>query len=257
MNGEVFYSIERKEGESSCALHKLEEFMNSPLGVTYSELRLTPFSGDTSELQEGAAFISCQAAPYLYAGVDQKPILFSWQHSLNFWSREVVSFKKTPILKALGVSPGDTVVDATCGMGQDSSFLLHAGLKVLAYERFTPTAFLLSFSAWRESIDGLDLYCDDYSRSEVIHKAAPIYYDPMFDDGKKRKAKAKKSMTLFHELLDAPEDSHEVAKRLLQKTYRLVIKRPPKGQLLLPGPNAQWKSKAVRFDLYLNPSFKN
>ena len=252
MNGEVFYSIERKEGESSCALHKLEEFMSSALGVTYSELRLTPFSGDTSGLQEGSAFISSEGTPYLYAGSDQKPILFSWQHSLNFWSREVVSFKKTPLLKALGVSPGDTVVDATCGMGQDSSFLLHAGLKVHAYERFFLTAFLLSFSAWSENTNDLTLHSDDYSTSEVIHEGAPIYYDPMFDDGKKRKAKAKKSMTLFHDLLDAPEDSKEVAARLLKKTHRLVIKRPPKGELLLPGPNAQWKSKAVRFDLYLN-----
>ena len=74
----------------------------------------------------------------------------------------------------------------------------------------------------------------------------------MYDDGSKRKAKTNKEMSLFHKLLkDTEDDSEKAAQLLREKTKRLVIKRAPKGELLLKGPNSQWKSKSVRFDLYL------
>lgn len=211
---------------------------------------------DPLTLDKGALFLSDEGELLFIGDSGQKPMSFSWVKNLNFWSREVVSFKKHPLLRALGVKPGEWVVDATCGTGGDCSFLLHAGLKVKAYERYFPTFLLLSYSLLSEELpenlsEAIEVYYGDYAHN-ADQWNCPIYFDPMFDDGSKRKAKTNKEMTLFHSLLkDLPDDSSEVAKLLLLKTKRLVVKRPPKGDLLLANPNAQWTSKAVRFDLYI------
>ena len=244
MEWKVFY-------KSPCALQNSEDLLaraceNSDNGLNFELCK------DPSLLEKGSLYLSCDEELLFIGATGQKPMSFSWSKNLNFWSREVVSFKKNPLLRALGAKEGEWVVDATCGTGADCSFLLHAGLKVRAYERYFPTYLLLAFSYFKENISSnLEVHFGDYSTLGDQWNC-PVYFDPMFDDGSKRKAKTNKEMTLFHSLLkDLPDDSSMVAKRLLEKTNRLVVKRPPKGDLLLDKPNAQWVSKAVRFDLYI------
>lgn len=247
MNWKVFYN-------SSCALQNYEKLLVRACENTSEKLSFTPCEGP-EELEKGSLYLNREGEISFIAAPGEKPFSLSWSKNLNFWSRESFSFKKTPLLRALGVGPSDWVVDATCGTAQDCSYLLSAGLKVRAYERYFPTFLLLKYSLLLEKPpqleDSLELYFGSYDQS-ADHWNCPIYYDPMFDDGSKRKAKSNKQMSLFHSLLKGQvDDGAIVAKRLLAKTSRLVVKRPPKGELLLEKPNAQWSTKAVRFDLYI------
>lgn len=245
MNWKVFYN-------DSCALQNFENGLSTACQSSGETLDFTPCK-DASALAKGSLYLDESGELFFIAAPGERPFSFSWEKNLNFWSRESFSFKKSPLLRALGAGPGDRVVDATCGTGQDSAYLLSAGLKVHAYERFFPTYLLLKYSLLKEAPQNLELFFGSYAES-FDHWECPIYYDPMFDDGSKRKAKSNKQMSLFHGLLkDQIDDSSLVAAKLLTKTKRLVIKRPPKGELLLDkGLNAQWSTKAVRFDLYLN-----
>ncbi|MBC97438.1 MAG: hypothetical protein CME63_06795 [Halobacteriovoraceae bacterium] len=250
MNLKVFYHPE-------CALQKCKDILHKlTLGTEYSfNYNLCP---DPKSLEAGSLYLDKLDQLVFVGEENQKPIVFSWEKALQFWSRESYSFKKTPLLKALGVKEGDHVVDATCGTGMDSAFLLHAGLQVTAYERFFPTYLLLQYSFLYEKQQKslsenlpLKIIFGDYATNDDQWEC-PVFYDPMYDDGSKRKAKTNKEMSLFHKLLkDTEDDSEKAAQLLREKTKRLVIKRAPKGELLLKGPNSQWKSKSVRFDLYI------
>jgi len=247
MNWNVFYN-------DSCALQNSENQLALACRNTSHTLNFAPCK-KASGLPKGSLFLDESGELFFIADIGENPFSLSWSKNLNFWSRENFSFKKSPLLRALGARAGQWVVDATCGTGQDCAYLLSAGLKVRAYERFFPTYLLLKYSLLRESPNNLELFYGSYTDSPD-HWDCPVYYDPMFDDGTKRKAKSNKQMSLFHGLLkDQQDDSSQVAAKLLEKTGRLVVKRAPKGELLLAkaeGLNAQWSSKAVRFDLYLN-----
>ncbi len=254
MNWKVFYN-------SSCALQNFEKLLVKACENTSEVLDFVLCEGPQG-LERGSLYLDESGELYFIAASGEKPFSLSWSKNLGFWSRETFSFKKSPLLRALGARAGEWVVDATCGTGQDCSYLLSAGLRVRAYERYFPTFLLLKYSYLLEEDslelgDSLELFYGSYADDEehVEHKElwnCPVYYDPMFDDGSKRKAKSNKQMSLFHALLkDQVDDGSSVASALLKKTSRLVVKRPPKGELLLPGPNAQWSTKAVRFDLYI------
>lgn len=246
MNWKVFYN-------SLCALQKHQDLLYKACANTAETLDFASCKGP-SELQKGSLYLDEEGELFFIAEAGERPFSLSWAKNLNFWSRESFSFKKSPLLRALGAAAGEWVVDATCGTGQDASYLLSAGLKVRAYERFFPSYLLLKYSLSREEVtDNLELYFGSYADRDERWDC-PVYYDPMFDDGTKRKAKSNKQMSLFHSLLkDQVDDGPKVAAMLLKKTKRLVVKRPPKGELLLEkGLNAQWSTKAVRFDLYLS-----
>ncbi len=247
MNWKVFYN-------PSCALQNYENLLVKACENTDERLEFTPCEG-LKNLERGSLYLDEDGELYFIAAPGEKPFNLSWERNLHFWSRENFSFKKSPLLRALGATAGQWVVDATCGTGQDCSYLLGAGLHVRAYERFFPTFLLLKYSWLKDqpkAIEGrLEIYYGSYGDDEVNWNC-PVYYDPMFDDGTKRKAKSNKQMSLFHALLkDQVDDSKDMALKLRGKTNRLVVKRPPKGELLMAGPNAQWESKAVRFDLYI------
>ena len=252
MKWKVFYN-------SSCALQNYENLLVTASKDEGAALEFCECT-EVSDLERGSLYLDEQGELMFIGAPLENPIRFSWEQSLHFWSKEKMSFKKHPLLRALGAPAGQWVVDATCGMAGDTTFLLNAGLNVRAFERFFPTYLLLSYSLLKETQEGLidledrlELYHGSYSASDnKDHWNCPIYFDPMFDDGVKRKAKSNKEMSLFHSLLkDYPDDSTEVAKALFAKTNRLVIKRAPKGPLLLERPNSQWTTKAVRFDLYI------
>lgn len=184
----------------------------------------------------------------------ESPYCYSWEAHMKAWSsdREVLS-GKSPLVKSLGLSQSNTVdgvIDATLGLGKDTAHLLTFGAKVMAFERvaevfflarasqvledFFPERLLLSFGSVKENPENL-----------------PIYFDPMFDDGSKRKAKAHKGMSAFHLLVGGDDDAAQEGMRLRNMTSRLVVKRPSKKKALLDNLNSSWKGKAISYDLYL------
>lgn len=179
------------------------------------------------------------------------PYIYSWEESFRSWhnDREVTS-GKAPLTKALGLKKGESVIDATMGLGKDSCQLLAAGAKVLAFERVPEVFFLGRVSQVFEDFlpQQLQLFFGEVKDNP---SGLPIYFDPMFDDGSKRKAKAHKGMGAFHLLVGADDDAGEEALRLRGLTQRLVIKRPSKKKALLENINSTWKGKAISYDLYL------
>ncbi len=185
----------------------------------------------------------------LYTPSGQKPLYFSWDESFLKWSRER-GLKQNPLIKASGQKAGSWIIDATVGLGKDSALFLAAGLKVKGFERQQKIFFLQRAAQILEGFmeENLILHFGEISENPW---RAPIYFDPMFDDGQKRKAKPTKGMALFHQVIGADKDAVEVAKRLRQLCPRLIIKRSPRDPMLLENRNSSWESKAVRFDLYL------
>lgn len=185
----------------------------------------------------------------LYLGLKSglNDIFFSWEDKLHHWTRD--RSISAHLMKALGCKKGDKVIDATAGFGFDTSYLLHHGLEVVAFER-TPILYTLLRGSLLLYEKALPLTLNFGAASDHVWDC-PVYFDPMYDAGDKRSAASKKEMSFLHELVGADEDAEEQARLLRQKTKRLVIKRPPRLPPMLPHRNSYWESKAVRFDLYL------
>lgn len=179
----------------------------------------------------------------------QKPLYVSWKASFHKWSKEK-KLTQNPLIKALGAKRGEAVIDATMGLGKDSALMLACGLKVYGFERNPKIYFLAKAAQLLEEFlpDNLFLKFGEVRENE---EKLPIYFDPMFDDGTKRKALPTKGMALFHKIVGGDKDAAHVGERLRALTPRLVIKRSPRDPLLLENRNSAWESKAVRFDLYL------
>jgi 16S rRNA (guanine1516-N2)-methyltransferase len=216
---------------------------------------LSPESLNPADLPTGSLFVDEKGAQ-LVALSGQKAILFSWLKLQAHWRGEASKVKASPLLRALGARSDEWVVDATCGTGRDTSYLLHHGLNVCAFERNKAIFFLLKSSQVFEDFlhERLNLFFGQASASldtSDFHKNVPVYFDPMFDDGQGRKAKTKKNMEVFHQVVGADKDALGEAMKLKELSDRLVIKRSPRDGELLPKPSSTWKTKSVRFDLYL------
>ena len=220
---------------------KSEEVFNKLLSYDW------PFLVQRS--QEGDALVVLiEGELHLIAGDGQSPIVFSWPRKLNKWNNDKTISNN--LMRALGSKRGDTVIDATVGFGQDTSYLLHHGLNVIGFER-VPLLYFLQKGSLLISEEELNLELIFGQASDADYEGLPIYFDPMFDNGIKRKAKAKKTMSLLHKMIGADDDAISEAKKLRAISGRLVIKKSPRDPELLEDRNSSWESKAVRFDLYL------
>jgi hypothetical protein len=224
--------------QKSCpvALSKLKSFSWS-YEVVFS---------DKSDTHYDANLVDDELFLILPAG--QKDVSFSWGHKMIKWSHD--KSISNNLMRALKVKSGDSVIDATMGFGVDTSYLLFHGLKVLGFERHPLLHFLLQGSALLNSRP-LSLSLIYGEAAHHIESALPVYFDPMFDGGNDRKAASKKEMTFLHQMIGASEDAFDQATKLRSLSSRLVIKRSPRMNELLPNRNSCWESKAVRFDLYL------
>lgn len=168
---------------------------------------------------------------------------------------------KQLLFKALGlkkVSPLEcrelAIFDATAGLGEDLCWFLALGFHVVAAER-NP----LCYQALKEASENLRLPLEqtlsllEGEGSEVLEKDTfhALYFDPFFQK-KKSKALTKKKMEFLRsQFSEMDRDAKEVAKKLFDKCRsRLVIKRPLRGDELLPKPTYKIKGKTIRFDVY-------
>lgn len=168
--------------------------------------------------------------------------------------------------KAVGLArkPQMHVLDATAGLGRDSFILADLGCQVTLCERNPIVAKMLAFGLsnaaisedeWLQAVvQRMDLHVGDASTLQVpdLQAVDVIYMDPMFPNRDKR-ARVKKEMALFHELLGPGDDADQLLLwALAQGVARVVVKRPPKA----PGlsgrkPSHIISGKAVRYDVYV------
>lgn len=195
------------------------------------------------------AVLSREGLRLRFDGFQQFSAPFSWSKRVEKWKRDRTI--NNNLLRALGVKKNDFVVDATLGFGDDSSFLLSQGLKLHCYERYAPLFFAHQSSLLLENDDNLPVEITFGEASQNVKKTKSIYFDPMYDDGKERKAASRKEMSFLHSKIGGDDDSQKQGEALRNLCDRLVVKRTPKAPDLLLNKNSSWKTKSVRFDLYL------
>lgn len=182
-----------------------------------------------------------------------------WHHLL----RQNHSIKTQPLARALGLKKQTVkrVLDATCGTGKDSLLILSFGAFVQAYERHPLFAKLIADALKNAQKDPSlkTILMERFSFHQEDCRNAKedffdvIYYDPMYR--KKTKALPRKEMQIFREILqdeDDEDDKEVFFKWSMEKTRRLVVKRPLKGYSLFDDPDMTYKGKSIRYDVYLN-----
>ncbi|MGV6857620.1 MAG: class I SAM-dependent methyltransferase [bacterium] len=194
-----------------------------------------------------------------------------WVHGKASWRRgqpELIS-------KAIGSQrlPTPHIVDATAGLGRDSLVLAslpgHQSTQpiVTAIER-SPTVFALLRDAQCRALQAsnnpelvalaqrIRLTAGD--SSEQLTRIARqqdidiVYLDPMYP-ARQKKAQVKKDMRIFQALLgEATQDNAQLLHTARETaTYRVVVKRPLKGEHLAgQKPAFSIKGRSTRFDVY-------
>tara|TARA_R110002167_G_scaffold197959_3_gene400970 strand:+ start:1461 stop:2297 length:837 start_codon:yes stop_codon:yes gene_type:complete len=167
------------------------------------------------------------------------------------------------IAKAVGLNKGvlPTILDATAGLAQDAFVLASLGCEIILLERSPIIAELIA-SAIRES-QGTDI--QDITTRMLLNSvdsctwlaeqegkvADVIYLDPMYPH-RDKSALVKKEMRLFHTLVGETTDDAELLANALQKAkYRVVVKRPRKGETIQgKQPAHHIMGKSCRYDIY-------
>lgn len=179
-------------------------------------------------------------------------------HRLNFGGG-----KGQMIAKAVGLNKGVTpsVLDATAGLAQDAFVLASLGCEVMMLERSPLVAELVAMALEEAGkseladITGrmslLEVDACFWLRHQNDAVADVIYLDPMYPH-RDKSALVKKEMRLFHSLVGETQDDAELLAAALEKArYRVVVKRPRKGEAIAGRPPAhQILGKSCRYDIY-------
>lgn len=167
------------------------------------------------------------------------------------------------IAKAVGLNKGvyPSVLDATAGLAQDAFVLASLGCQVTLLERSPVVAELIAMALSEaqdtelaDIISRMQLFAVDacdWLRQQNEAVADVIYLDPMYPQ-RDKSALVKKEMRLFHTLVgETPDDAELLAGALEKARYRVVVKRPRKGETI-PGrqPAHQIMGKSCRYDIY-------
>lgn len=167
------------------------------------------------------------------------------------------------IAKAVGLNKGvyPSVLDATAGLAQDAFVLASLGCHVTLLERSPLVAELIAsalaeaqHSELAEIISRMQLFnvdACDWLRQQNEAVADVIYLDPMYPQ-RDKSALVKKEMRLFHTLIGETQDDAELLAAALEKArYRVVVKRPRKGETITGRqPAHQIMGKSCRYDIY-------
>jgi len=188
-----------------------------------------------------------------------KPIVVDFLAGKNRHREQFGGGKNQLICKAVGISKNykPSVLDMTAGLGGDAFVLAALGCNVAMQERNPMVAALLNDGVQRLKASGSDislalLHTDSLQSSTSI-SADVVYLDPMYPDTK-NKAAANKEMTVFKDIVGKDTDAAGLFERAKSvATYRVVVKRPKKGELLGGvEPTYQQMGKSSRYDIYVN-----
>ena len=171
--------------------------------------------------------------------------------------------KKQELGKAVGLkkNSGQSILDATAGLGADAFLLASAGCQVKLLERSPVVSALLADGLGRalgaggelaEIVRRMELRAADFLQLQDLQPVDVVYLDPMFPkDGKS--AKSKKGMFLLQELLPEPQEGGALldkARTLARR--RVVVKRGRHSALMDSSkPDIQYRGSSSRFDVYL------
>lgn len=156
-----------------------------------------------------------------------------------------------------------TVVDATTGWAQDSLHIFRMGYDLSCIERSPVMLELLVDAFLRlEKVDWmkrLALSAPTLLAGNAIDilpqlTVAPdcIYIDPMFPVKRKKSALPKKSMLILRDLLGDDLDKEALFEAALQATAKkVVVKSPDYAKPLGGKPAESFKSKLLRYDVYI------
>ncbi len=183
---------------------------------------------------------------------------------VNFTSGKAAYRRGQPELlnKAVGLNKRKNIqiVDMTAGLGRDAFVLATLGCKVTLIER-NPLIHVLLGDGIRRALANKETF-EPASKLTLIHadaiewlnenpSADVIYLDPMYPT-KHKSALGKKEMQLFQALLNDDQEDTLLLQAALQKArYRVVVKRPIKGQQMAGiRPDFSIRGRSTRFDVY-------
>ena len=179
--------------------------------------------------------------------------------------------KKEMIAKAVGLSGESSlnILDATCGLGGDAFIMASLGGNITMTERVAEVYALVKDALKQAEEWGRDtdpeliaiinrMHLINADAKEYMLTASPtcrpdvIYLDPMFPP-RKKSAKVKKDMSVFHNLVGTDNDSHEMLPLALSCALkRVVVKRPRVAPTLSSKKaNYSFKGKSNRYDVYI------
>lgn len=161
-----------------------------------------------------------------------------------------------------------TAIDATAGLGDDSTLLAAAGFSVTLYERDPTIAALLADALARAAADPrlapiaarMTLVQDDSiaAMQAMADTGAPapdvVLLDPMFP-ARTKSALVKKKFQLLHQLKSPAEDEKALLQAALAvRPRKVVVKRMAKGPWLADHkPSYSVAGKSVRYDVIVVP----
>jgi 16S rRNA (guanine1516-N2)-methyltransferase len=190
------------------------------------------------------------------------PVFIDFVSGRSAHRRQFGGGRGQPLARALGLKGGKkpTVIDATAGLGRDAFVLATLGCQVTLIERSPVIAALLK--------DGLRRALEDEETAKIasqmqllqgdaaqiitkLPRSDVIYLDPMYPESGK-KARVKKEMQLFRQLVGPDLDSEALLEAaLVHALKRVVVKRPAKAVPIDgPPPSASISSPNTRYDLY-------
>jgi 16S rRNA (guanine1516-N2)-methyltransferase len=171
------------------------------------------------------------------------------------------SLKKERLARAMGLKKNSTptIIDATGGLGRDSFILASLGFAVTILERSPIIHALLQDGIERAkgkipAIDRLTLLNANAITwlPSLPVKPDIIYLDPMFEE-RKKSARPKKEMLIFHDIVGDDEDAATLLTAALAcARHRVVVKRPRLAQPLNEiTPAYSLNGSSCRFDIYI------
>jgi len=167
-----------------------------------------------------------------------------------------------PLVRAVGRTC-KRVIDATAGLGGDTALLLGFGFDVLAIERVGALAAMLTDALRRAEEHGeFDpplrerLLIQHGDARNILHSLQDTFdavlIDPMFPPKRKSSALANKNIRIVRAIAGDDPDADELLNAARSSgAQRVVVKRPPYAPPLAPNPSAEYKSKLVRYDVYV------
>jgi 16S rRNA (guanine1516-N2)-methyltransferase len=184
------------------------------------------------------------------------PVFVDAQSKLDYHKKYFYkhSIYKEPLAKAVGIKKGQDkphILDATAGLLGDTLLMYAMGANVECCER-NPIAAALCLNAINTENLNIKFHFSNVSDLD-LESYDVLYFDPMYSE-KNDKARPKKEMQIFRDIVGIDADAKEIALNLKEKSKRLVIKRSIKAQPLLAEPTMTYNGKSTSYDVYLNPN---